>query len=77
MSMYNTNFRLSSHGFLVKRARRSADKISYHEIICSPCNIHNVQDQYHIAMICEYFKEVREKYVKQYYYNRPNMMKLI
>ena len=28
-------------------------------------------------MICEYFKDVREKYVKQYYYNRPGMMKFI
>ena len=27
--------------------------------------------------MCEYFKAVRGKYVKQYYYNRPSMMKFI
>ena len=43
-------------------------QISYHERTCSLCNVHDVQDEYHIAMICEYFQEVREKYVKQYYW---------
>ena len=74
--MYYTKFRLSSHTFLVERAGWSKDKILYHETTCSLCNIHDVQDEYHIAMICKYFKEVREKYDKQYYYNRPSMMKL-
>ena len=37
----------------------------------------DVQDEYHIALICKYFKDVREKYVKQYYYNRLSMMKFI
>ena len=30
-----------------------------------------------ITLICKYFKDVRKKYVKQYYYNRPSMMKFI
>ena len=75
--MYYTKFRLSSHKFLVERARCRKDKIPHHEITCSLCNIHDVQDEYHFALICEYFKEVSEKYVKQYYYNRPSMMKFI
>ena len=77
LRMYYTNFRLSSHKFMVERALWRKDKISYHERTCLLCNIHDVQDEYHIAMICEYFKEVREKYVKQYYYNRPSMVKFI
>ena len=30
-----------------------------------------------IIIVCEYLKEVREKYVKQYNHNRPSMMKFI
>ena len=84
--MYYTKFRLSRHKFLVERvrwrkdierARWRKDKISYHEKTCSLCNVHDVQDEYHIVMICEYFKEAREKYIKQYYCNRPSMMKFI
>ena len=70
LRMYYTKVRLSSHKFMVERARWRKDEILYHERTCSLCNVHDVQDEYHIAMICEYFKEVREKYVKQYYYNR-------
>ena len=66
LMMYYTKFRPSSHKFLVERARWRKDKISYHERTCSLCNVHDVQDEYHTAMICECFKEVREKYVKQY-----------
>ena len=77
LRMYYTKFRLSSHKFLVVRARWRKEQISYHERTCLLCNIHDVQDEYHIALICKYFKDVREKYVKQYYYNRPSMMKFI
>ena len=77
LRMYYTKFRLSSHKFLVERARWRKDKIPYHERTCSLCNVHDVQDEYHIALICKYFKEAREKYIKQYYYNRPSMMKFI
>ena len=56
LRMYYTNFRLSSHKFMVERALWRKDKISYHERTCLLCNIHDVQDEYHIAMICEYFK---------------------
>ena len=77
LRMYYTKFRLSSHKFLVERARWRKEQIPYHERTCSLCNIHDVQDEYHIALICKYFKNVREKYVKQYYYNSPSMMKFI
>ena len=79
IQQYNTiqynKFRLSSHKFPVEQARWRKEQIPYHERACSLCNIHDVQD--HIALICEYFKDVREKYVKQYYYNRFSMMKFI
>ena len=45
---------------MVERARWRKDKIRYHERRCSLCNIHDVQDEYHITMICEYFMEVNK-----------------
>ena len=61
-------FKLSSHKF--QRARWCKDKMPYHEKTCSVCNVHDLQDGYHIALICEYFKDVWEKYDKHYYCNR-------
>ena len=52
---------------MVERARCRKEQIHvlYHERTCSMCNIHDVQDEYHIALICECFKDVKEIYVKQ------------
>ena len=70
-------FRLSSHKFLIERARWHKTVIPYHERTCTLCNKHDIQDEYHVALICEYFKNIREKYIKPYYYTRPSMIKFI
>ena len=60
-------FRLSSHEFLIERARRHKTVIPYyHERTCTLCNQHVIKDEYHVALICEYFKNIREKYIKPY-----------
>ena len=75
--MFYTKFRLSSHKFLIERARWHKTVIPYHERTCTLCNQHDIQDEYNVALICEYFNNIREKYIKSYYYNRPSMIKFI
>ena len=38
-------------------------------------NQHDIEDEYHVALLCNFLKNIREKYIKPYYYNRPNMIK--
>ena len=59
---------------MIERARCHKTLIQYHEKTCTLCN---QQDEYHIALLCEYFRNIREKYIKPYYCNRPNMLKII
>ena len=73
--MFYTKFRLSSHKLLIERARCHKTVIPYHERTCTLCNQHDIQDKYHV--LCEYFKNIREKYIKPYYYNRHSMIKFI
>ena len=77
LRMFYTKFRLSSHKFLIERARWHKTVIPYHERTCTLCNKHDIQDEYHVALICEYFKNIREKYIKPYYYTRPSMITFI
>ena len=77
LRMFYTKFVLSSHRFLIERARWHTTVIPYQERTCTLYNQHDIQDEYHVALICEYFKNIREKYIKPYYYNRPSMIKLI
>ena len=40
-------------------------------------NIPDIQDEYHVTLCCVYFKELRRKYIKPYYYKRPSMNKFV
>ena len=35
------------------------------------------EDEYHMIMICEHFRDVRVKYIKPFYYKRPSMWKFV
>ena len=40
---------------------------------CSQCN--DIGDEYHYLLKCPQFNDIRKKYIKRYYYKRPNMIK--
>ena len=48
---------------------------------CTPCitscNSGDIEDEYHVTLVCQHFNDLRTKYVKKYYYVRPSMAKLI
>ena len=72
-----TKLRLSSHKFLVERARWRKVKIPYVQRTCTLCSSGDIEDEYHIVLICENFRGVRLKYIKPYYHNRPSMFKFV
>ena len=72
-----TRLRLSSHKFLVERARWLKVKVPYTQRTCTLCNSNDIEDEYHVTLVCEYFRDVRKKYIKPFYYQRPNMMKFL
>ena len=72
-----TKLRLSSHKFLVERARWLKVKVPYTQRTCTLCNSNDIEDEYHVTLVCEYFRDVRKKYIKPFYYQRPNIMKFL
>ncbi len=70
-------FRHSSHKFLVERGRWEKPPIPYNERICTLCDTGDIEDEYHVAIKCVYFKDKRAKYIKPYYYERPSMYKFV
>ena len=77
LRIFFTKCRLSSHKFLVERGRWDKPPIVYHERKCTLCNSGDIEDEYHVAMKCTYFKDIRVKYIKPYYYVRPSMQKFV
>ena len=39
--------------------------------------IHKSSIDYHVTLLCEYFRDVGKKYVKPFYYQRPKIMKFL
>ena len=44
---------------------------------CTLCNSGDIEDEYHVTLICPHFNDLRTKYAKKYYYVRTSMAKLI
>ena len=72
-----TKFRLSSHKLLVERGRWTISKLDYKLRKCTLCNSGDIEDEYHVTLVCEQFADAREKYLKKYFYRRPSMAKFV
>ena len=72
-----TKFRLSSHKLLVERGRWSISKLDYELRKCTLCNSGDIEDEYHVTLVCEQFTDARRKYFKKYFYRRPSMAKFL
>ena len=42
---------------------------------CTLCDLNVRGDEYHYILICPFFKQNREMYLKRYYYYRPSLLK--
>ena len=45
--------------------------------ICLFCNSNQIENEYHFLLTCRFHRELRKTYLKHYYYQWPNLNKLI
>ena len=78
-STLQVNYTESSHKFQVERARRGKVKIPYTQRRCTLCRTGDIEDENHMILICECFRDVTVKNIKPFYYKRPStcMLKFI
>ena len=41
------------------------------------CNLNVVEDEYHFILQCEKYIDVRRRFLKKYYWQRPSCFKLV
>lgn len=68
-----TKLRLGSHHFMIERGRWN--KLDYVDRICFECN--DIEDEYHVVMICKKYNKLRKQYLPQSLYDKPSMFKFI
>ena len=77
LRMYVTRFRISAHSLRIQTGRYARDRIARNERLCTLCNKFDIEDEYHFIPICPCYLDLRKKYIKKYYYQRPNMYKFV
>jgi hypothetical protein len=72
-----SRLRLSSHGLRIETGRYGSDRLPREERTCLLCNSRDIEDEFHFIIICNCYTELRRRFLKRYYYNRPSMFKFI
>ena len=66
-------FRCSGHNLMIERGRHL--NIERNLRICQFCNSGLIEDEYHFLLACPFYRDLRKKYFKHYYYTWPNLFK--
>ena len=71
-----SRLRLSSHRLEVEAGRwAKPNKIPYENRKCKNCDV--LEDEFYFVMECSLYGDLRKKYIRRYYWQRPNMLKFI
>ena len=71
-----SKLRMSSHRLEVETGRWARpNAIPFAERLCKICN--KLEDEFHFILECPVYSDLRKLYVSRYYFNRPNMYKMV
>ena len=71
-----SKLRVSSHRLQIEAGRWVRPRrIPVNERKCTICQV--VEDEFHFIIECPLYTELRRKYIPNYYYRRPSMLKLV
>ena len=63
--------RLSSHRLMIERGRWL--QITQDNRLCTECLV--LEDEFHVICVCSRYTDMRNKFIKPYYSNRPSISK--
>ena len=66
-------FRSSSHNLFIETGRY--ENTPREERICKSCNMKKVESEYHFLLVCTHYRDLRLKYLGQYYCRWPSIQK--
>ena len=70
-----SQLRLVAHQLRIVTGRYSQNRIDRSLHLCTLCNGSHKEDEYHFVAICPAYNQLRKKYIRPYYYERPSVYK--
>jgi hypothetical protein len=69
-----TKIRTCNHKLRSETGRWQRPPVPFYERKCNICDV--IEDEYHMVLVCQKYKNDREKYIKRSYFTRPSMYKM-
>ena len=70
-----SRFRLSSHVLRIEQCRWERTKPPRSERVCLICKSGQIEDEYHMCLVCPEYNELREKFIPKCFFDPPVMYK--
>ena len=70
-----SRLRLSSHQLQIETGRYAQNRIDRTLHLCSLCEKSDIEDEYHFVLVCSVYSQIRQKYIRPFYYIRPSVYK--
>lgn len=72
-----SQLRLSAHQLRIETGRYSQNRVDRALRLCTLCDRSDIEDEYHFVLICPVYIQIRQKYIRPFYYLRPSVYKFI
>ena len=69
--------RLSAHHLRIETGRYAHNRVDRALRLCTLCDRSDLEDEYHFVLICPVYSQIRQKYIRPFYYLRPSVYKFI
>ena len=70
-----SKIRLSSHNLNIEEGRYRNE--ARPQRICNLCDKRDIEDEFHFIIVCPIYSNIRSKFIKKYFFQRPSMFKFI
>ena len=72
-----TRLRLSSLNLNIETGRHGSNRVPRPERKCPCCHSDVTEDEFHFVIQCEAYTEIRNTYIKPYFYKRQSVYKFV
>jgi hypothetical protein len=72
-----SKLRLSSHCLRIVTSRYTNNRIPLEERLCTLCNLNEIEDEFHLVLKCPVYNDLRKRFIRNVYTNRPSVFKFI
>lgn len=72
-----TKLRLSCHQLRIETGRYGVNRVARNLRLCTICNSNDIEDEFHFVIVCDVYRDIRNKYIKKFYFTRPSVLKFV